>query len=388
MSEFIYLDHAATTPLDPAVLAAMQPYFTELFYNPSSRYAPAEANKRTLEAAREMCAAVLNARPGEIIFTSGGSESDNLALKGVIAGWKSEGQERRHLITTPVEHHAVLYAAKNLEEQGYEVTYLPVDRTGRVDPAEVERAIRPDTALISIMTANNEIGTLQPIAEIGQIARRYGIPFHTDAVQAAEALDLDVEALQVDLLSLSAHKFYGPRGAGLLYVRRGTPFASQIQGGEQERNRRAGTENLPGIVGLATALRLAYQSMEENNQRLIALRDKLIAGICERVPGAILTGAEAALRLPNHASFCFRDIYGETILLSLEERGILCSSGSACAAGSTEPSHVLTAIGIDEELARTAVRFTLGRATTEAEIDYVLRVLPEVLESLRVAETF
>jgi cysteine desulfurase len=382
MSDYIYLDHAATTPLDPAVLAAMQPYFTELFYNPSSRYAPAEANKRTLDSAREICASLLNARPGEIIFTSGGSEGDNLALKGVVAGWKILGEERRHLITTQVEHHAVLYTAKNLEEQGYEVTYLPVDSAGRVDPAEVERAIRPDTALISVMLANNEVGTIEPVAEIGQIAHRHGVPFHTDAVQAAGALSLDVEALQVDLMSLSAHKFYGPRGVGLLYLRRGTPFASQIQGGSQERNRRAGTENLPGIIGMAAALRLAYTNPAETNRRLTGLRDKLIIGVRQRVPGALLTGAEPPLRLPNHASFCFRDIYGETVLLGLEEHGILCSSGSACAAGSTEPSHVLTALGLDEDLAKTAVRFTLGRHTTTAEIDHVLTVLPEVVNNL------
>jgi cysteine desulfurase len=232
------------------------------------------------------------------------------------------------------------------------------------------------------MAANNEIGTLEPIAEIGEIARRHKIPFHTDAVQAAGAFSLDVEALHLDLLSLSAHKFYGPRGVGLLYLRRGTPFASQIQGGSQERNRRAGTENLPGIVGMATALRLAYTDLEQHNRRLGYLRDKLIAGVLNGVPGAILTGAEPPLRLPNHASFCFRGINGETLLLGLEERGILCSSGSACAAGSSEPSHVLTALGLEEELARTAVRFTLGRSTTAAEIDRVLTVLPEVVENL------
>ncbi|MEI6043596.1 MAG: cysteine desulfurase family protein [Chloroflexota bacterium] len=380
MADFIYLDHAATTPLDPVVLATMQPYFTELFYNPSSHYAPAEANRRTLDAAREVCATLLNVRPSEIIFTSGGSESDNLALKGVMAGWKNLGMERRHLITTPVEHHAVLYAAKNLEEQGYEVTYLPVDHTGRIDPAHVEQAIRPDTALISVMTANNEIGTLEPIAEIGKIAHHYGIPFHTDAVQAAGLLALDLAALNLDLLSLSAHKFYGPRGVGLLYLRRGTPFASQIQGGSQERHRRAGTENLPGIVGLATALRLAYRDLEENKRHVTRLRDKLIAGVAERLPRAMLTGAEPPLRLPNHASFCFREVNGEAILLGLEEYGILCSSGSACAAGSTEPSHVLTALGLDEGLARTAVRFTLGRTTTAAEIECLLSILPEVVE--------
>jgi len=388
VNEYIYLDHAATTPLDPVVLGAMQPYFTDLFYNSSSSYGPAQANKSSLDAARELCASILNARPGEIIFTSGGSESDNLALKGVLAGWLKLGkaQERRHLITTPVEHHAVLYSARNLEEEGYNVTYLAVDATGRVDPAEVEEvlALHPDTALISIMLANNEIGTIQPVAEIGRLARRHGVPFHTDAVQAAGLLSLDVEALNVDLLTLSAHKFYGPKGVGLLYLRRGTPFASQIQGGSQERNRRAGTENLPGIIGLAEALRLAYANLERNTYQLEALRDSLIAGVLERVPGAILTGARMGLRLPNHASFCFNAIFGETILLSLEERGILCSSGSACAAGSTEASHVLLALGLDEETARTAVRFTLGRDTTQAEIEYVLKVLPQVIDNFQV----
>ncbi len=379
MNDFIYLDHAATTPLDPVALAAMQPYFSEMFYNPSSRYAPAEANHRALEAARQECATVLNARPGEVVFTSGGSESDNLALKGVMAGWKQFGQTKRHLITTSIEHHAILYAAQNLQEQGYEVTWLPVDRQGRVDPAAVEQAIRPDTGLISVMLANNEIGTLEPIAEIGQIARQHRIPFHTDAVQAAGLLSLDVEALNVDLLSLSAHKFYGPRGVGLLYVRRGTPFASQIQGGEQERSRRAGTENLPGIIGMTIALRRAQANFEQTSLRLASLRDRLIMEVLATVPGAILTGAEASQRLANHASFCFEGIFGETVLLGLEERGILCSSGSACAAGSTEPSHVLMALGLDEELARTAVRFTLGRSTSAAEIERVLEVLPGVI---------
>ncbi len=379
MNEFIYLDNAATTPLDPQVLAAMQPYFSQAFYNPSSSYAPAQSNKRALETARESCAQILNARPGEIIFTSGGSESDNLALKGVIEGWQLFGKARRHIITTPVEHHAILNVAKYLEGQGYSVTYLPVDEVGRVDPVEVEKAIRPDTALISVMLANNEIGTIQPIAEIGQIARRHAIPFHTDAVQAAGLLSLDVEALNVDLLSLSAHKFYGPRGVGLLYVRRGIPFASQIQGGSQERDRRAGTENLPGIIGLAAALKLAQAQIEQVVPQLTSLRNKLIAGVLASVPEATLTGAEAGGRLPNHASFCFNNIYGETILLGLEEQGVLCSSGSACSADSNEPSHVLTAIGIDEDLARTAVRFTLGRHTSEAEINRVLEILPQVV---------
>ncbi len=380
----IYLDYASTTPLDPAVLGAMAPYFTERFYNPSSRYGPASANSRDLETARGVVAGLLNARPAEIIFTSGGSEGDNLALKGVMEGWRQLGQsDRNHLITAPTEHHANLYTAHWLEQQGYRVTFLPVDSAGRVDPAEVEAAITPQTGLISLMLANNEIGTVQPIARIGELARERGIPFHTDAVQAAGQIPLDVAALKVDLLTLAAHKFYGPKGVGLLYVRRGTPLAAQVQGGSQERNRRAGTENLPGIIGLTAALKLATERLSYEAPRLAALRDHLIAGVRERLPQAFLTGAEPPDRLPGHASFCFREVGGETILLSLEEHGILCSSGSACAAGSTDPSHVLTALGLTEELAHTAVRFTLGRATTLAQIDYVLEILPQVIGDLQ-----
>ncbi len=382
--KLIYLDNAATTPLDPAVLAAMAPYFSERFYNASSRYAPAIANSRDLTAARTVVAELLNARSSEIVFTSGGSEGDNLALRGVLEGWADLGQpERNHLITTPVEHHANLYAAQRLEEKGYRVTYLPVDGAGRVDPAEVQRAITPQTALISVILANNEIGTIQPIAEIGRIARAQGVPFHTDAVQAAGQMQLDVESLNVDLLTLAAHKFYGPKGVGLLYVRRGTPLAAQTRGGAQERSRRAGTENMPGIIGLAAALKLATERLDYDVPRYTALRDRLINGVRAALPEALLTGAEPPDRLPGHASFCFRDVEGETILLGLEERGILCSSGSACAAGSTEPSHVLTAIGLSDELAHTAVRFTLGRSTTWEQINYVLEVLPQVIGGLR-----
>lgn len=381
--EYIYLDHAATTPLDPAVLAAMTPFFSVAFYNPSSSYGPAKTNHKTLETARATCAAILGAQPGEIIFTSGGSESDNLALKGVLEGWEVFGKPRRHIITTPVEHHAILHPVQRLAEQGYEVTYLPVDAAGRVDPQDLEAAIRPDTALVSIIAANNEIGTIQPLAELGEITRRHKVPFHTDGVQAAGMLELNLAELKVDLFSLSAHKFYGPRGVGLLYVRRGIPFAPQILGGEQERNRRAGTENLPGIIGLATALKLAYQDHAATAARLAWLRDRLISGVLEHVPGAILTGAAGPDRLPNHASFCFEGVFGETILLELEQAGILCSSGSACAAGSNEPSHVLLALGFDEDLARTAVRFTLGRETTPAEIDRVLAVLPGIITNLQ-----
>ncbi len=383
MDNYIYLDNAATTPLDPAVLATMAPYFTERFYNPSSRYAPAQNNKRVLDSAREGVARILNARPNEIIFTSGGSESDNLALKGVAYARRTRNPKLNHIITTSIEHHAVLYAAKNLEEHGFKVTYLPVDRQGRVTATQVAAAIRPETALISVMLANNEVGTIQPIAEIGSIARKAGIPFHTDAVQAAGALSLDVEALQVDLLSISAHKFYGPKGIGALYLRRGTPFEPQIQGGEQERNRRAGTENLPEIVGLVASLTLAYRNLAENNRHLVELRDKLIREVLENNSGAMLNGAHPPERLPANASFCFEGINGETILLELENRGILCSSGSACAAGSSDPSHVLMAMGYTEDLAHTAVRLTLGKQTTLAEIEKVIKALPEVINLLR-----
>lgn len=382
-NEYIYLDHAATTPLDPAVLAAMTPYFSAAFYNPSSSYGPAKTNKKTLDTARASIAALLGVQPGEIIFTSGGSESDNLALKGVLEGWESFGKLRRHLITTPVEHHAILNPAHHLAEQGYDVTFLPVDAAGRVDPQDLEAAIRTDTALVSIIAANNEIGTIQPLGELAEITRRHKVPFHTDGVQAAGMLPLDLADLQVDLFSLSAHKFYGPRGVGLLYARRGIPFAPQILGGEQERNRRAGTENLPGIVGMAVALQLAYHDLPQTTARLTRLRDRLINGVLQTVPGAILTGARGGERLPNHASFCFEGVFGETILLELEQAGILCSSGSACAAGSNEPSHVLLALGFDEDTARTAVRFTLGRSTTQAEIDRVLEVLPGIITNLQ-----
>jgi cysteine desulfurase len=358
----------------------MSPYFTDYFYNAGSRYAPAETNKQVLSQARETVASILRVRPAEIIFTSGGSESDNLALKGVAYAQKQRGRD--HIITSPTEHHAVLHTTKYLEEQGFKVTYLPVDKEGRIAPQTLKEAITPQTGLISLMYANNEVGTVYPIAEFAKIAREAKIPFHTDAVQAGGALPLDVEMLNVDLLSLSAHKFYGPKGVGALFLRRGTPFEPQIHGGEQERNRRAGTENMPGIVGLAAALELAYRNLAETNRQLIALRDRLIEGVLTNIPNARLTGAPPPDRLPNHASFCFAGVNGETILLSLEERGVLCSSGSACAAGSSDPSHVLTAMGYPEELAYTAVRLTLGKTTTVEQIDYTIKALKTVIESL------
>lgn len=380
--DLIYLDYAATTQLDPAVLEIMQPYFTQHFYNASSRYAPAISNKRVLETMRQQVGEILGASSGEIIFTSGGSESDNLALKGVAFAQQAQG--RNQIITTPIEHHAVLNTVKFLEEHhGFEVVWLPVNHEGLVDPADVEAAITPRTALISVMYANNEIGTIEPIAKIGEIARAHQIPFHSDAVQAGGKLPLQVKDLNVDLLSLSAHKFYGPKGVGLLYVRRNVPFLPQIQGGEQERGRRAGTENLPGIVGFTAALQLAYSQLAANNQHLTALSEKLITGVQARVPNAILTGAIAPNRLQGLVSFCFEQVEGEAVLVGLEEQGILCSSGSACAAGSTEASHVLTALGLSDELAHTAVRFSLGRSTNAAHIERVLDVLPQVIEQFR-----
>jgi cysteine desulfurase len=378
MEDEIYLDYAATTPLAPAVLAAMTPYFTERFYNASSRYAPATDNKRDLENLRSQVAALFGASAGEIIFTSGGSESDNLALKGVAFAQQAKG--RTQIITTPIEHHAVLNTAKFLEEyHGFEVVWLPVTAEGKVDPQSVAAALTTRTALVSVMYANNEVGTIEPIAEIGRITHGAGVPFHTDAVQAGGVLPLDVNDLNVDLLSLSAHKFYGPKGVGLLYVRRGTPFLAQMQGGEQERGRRAGTENLANIAGLVAALQRAYYNLARHTQHLTSLRDRLITDVRKLVPNAILTGAEAPDRLPGHASFCFEGVEGEAVLVGLEEHGILCSSGSACAAGSTDPSHVLLALGFSEELAHTAVRFTLGNATTLAQIERVLEVLPQVI---------
>jgi cysteine desulfurase len=383
VSDYIYLDNAATTPLDPAVLEAMYPYFTDRFFNASSRYEPAQSNRRALETARETVAKILKARPAEIIFTSGGSESDNLAIKGVAYARRARNPQLNHIITSSIEHHAVLYTARYLEERGFRVTYLPVDRQGRVDPEQVHAALSPDTALVSIMLANNEVGTIQPIREIGKITRKAGVPFHTDAVQAAGTLTLDVEELNVDLLSLSAHKFYGPKGVGALYVRRGIPFEPQTQGGEQERGRRAGTENLPGVIGMAAALQLAYQNLAENNRRIETLRDYLVSQVLERVPDTILNGAPSPERLPSNASFCFKGINGETILLEMENRGILCSSGSACAAGSSEPSHVLMAMGYSEELAYTAVRITLGKDIIRVDIEKTINTIIEITNALQ-----
>lgn len=380
--EIIYLDHAATTPVDPRVVEAMLPYWTEQYGNPSSLYSPGRAAARALESARETVASILHCEPREVIFTSCGTESDNLAIRGVAFARRAAGKGN-HIITSSVEHHAVGHTVEQLAKHfGFEATFLPVDQYGVVDPDEVRKAIRKDTVLISIMYANNEIGTIEPIAEIGAIAREHGIPFHTDAVQAGGALSLDVNALNVDLLSLSAHKFYGPKGVGVLYARRGVSFWPMQTGGGQERNRRAGTENLPYIVGLATALRLAYEELEEHNARLVRLRDRLIQGVLGNIPDSRLTG-HPTNRLPNSASFTFRGIEGESILLNLDMEGICASSGSACTSASLEPSHVLLALGLPHEVAHGSLRLTLGRSNTEEQVDRVLEVLPGIVQKLR-----
>lgn len=379
MPEIVYLDHAATTPVAPAVLEAMLPFFREKFANPSSLYGPAREVRRAIDQARDTVARVLGARSSEIIFTSGGTESDNLAIKGVAFANRHRGN---HIITSRVEHHAVLHTCEYLEKFGFRVTYLPVDRTGRVDLNALEDALDDQTILVSIMYANNEVGTIQPIKEIAQLLRPRGIIFHTDAVQAAGALPLNVDDLGVDLLSLSAHKFYGPKGAGVLYVRRGVTFWPQQHGGGQERGRRAGTENVPGIVGLAKALELAEQNRPQYVAHCRALRDRLIQGVLERIPGAVLTG-HPTQRLPNNASFCLEGIDAESLLLMLDRRGVCASSGSACTSGSLEPSHVLLAMGVQSPLALGSLRLTVGLDNTPEQIDRALDILVESVQKLR-----
>ena len=379
MMNRIYLDHAATTAVSPEVLREMLPCMTECFGNAASIHGTGREAHRALDRARKQVAAVLGAQPQEIYFTSGGSESDNWAVKGVA--WAARGRGK-HVITSAVEHHAVLNACAWLEGMGFEVTRLPVDALGRVDPDSVARAVRPDTVLISVMTANNEIGTLQPIREIGEIARSRGVPFHTDAVQAAGHIPVNVEELQVDLLSLSAHKFHGPKGVGVLYVRRGTKLDSLIHGGAQERGLRAGTPNVPGAVGLAKALELASASLPESADRVRALRDQLIREIRARIPDAVLNG-DPERRLPGNVHFSFPGVDGEALLLRLDLAGIACSGGSACTSGAQEPSHVLAAIGQTPELAKGGLRMTLGEENTPEEIKEVLRVLPEIVQDLK-----
>jgi len=358
----------------------MLPYLAERYGNASSIYRLGQEARKAIDEARADVAQILNCTPREMIFTSCGSESDNLAIRGITFLNRDKGN---HIITSPIEHHAVSHTCEQLEKHfGFQVTYLPVDKYGHVDPAEVEKAITEKTILITIMYANNEVGTIEPIAEIGEIARAHKIPFHTDAVQAGGALDLDVEALNVDLLSLSAHKFYGPKGVGVLYLRRGVRLLPTQTGGAHELNRRAGTEDVAGIVGLATALKLAQEHRGENNRKLIALRDRLIEGVLSSLPDTQLTGHPEE-RLPNNASFTINYVEGEGMLLGLDMMGIAASSGSACTSASLEPSHVLLAMGIPPEVAHGSLRLTLGHENSEEDVDYLLEVLPGIVERLR-----
>ena len=381
----IYMDHAATTPVRKEVLEAMLPYFGGSFGNPSSIYTMAQEARKAVDDSRETIAHILGARVSEIVFTSGGTESDNAALKGAAFALRHLGD---HIITSSIEHHAVLHTCHQLEQFGVKVTYLPVDRHGLVDPDDVGRAITDKTVLVSVMLANNEIGTIEPVPEIARVVkdearrREQTIVMHTDAVQAAGSLDLNVKSLGVDLLSLSSHKLYGPKGVGALYVKRGTPFEPQQMGGGQERQRRSGTENVPGIVGMGEAMRLATEERDEVSSRCIRLRDKIIAGIQEMVDRAHLNG-HPTLRLPNNLNISFEAVEGEPILLGLDFAGICASSGSACSSASLEPSHVLLAIGRPADLAQGSLRITLGRDNTEDEVDYLLSVLPDLVNRLR-----
>ena len=379
--ERIYLDYAATTPLDPRVLEAMMPYMTEHFGNPNSIHSFGREARRAIDEAREKIAQLLNCQPSEIVFTSGGTESDNLALRGVAEAYRHKGN---HIVTTAIEHHAVLRTCKALEDMGFFVTYLPVDEHGLVSPEQVAEAVNERTILVSVMHANNEIGTIEPIAEIVRAVKekRPDTIVHTDAVQTVGHIPVDIQELGVDLLSFSAHKFYGPKGIGGLFVRKGVRFVPQITGGGQERNRRSGTENVAAIVGMAKALELAVEEMPTELPRLQALRDELITGVLSRIPETRLNG-HPTLRLPHNANFSFRGIEGEALLLQLDLNGIAASSGSACSSGSLEPSHVLLALGLDYELAIGSLRITLGRFTTREHILRLLDLLPKVVEKLR-----
>lgn len=376
-----YLDYAATTPVDERVLAAMMPYFRMSFGNPSSVHFFGQQAESALEEARYTVAHLLNARAEEIIFTACGTESDNLALRG--AAWAQKRKGRRHILISPVEHHAVLHTAHQLADlYGFEVEQLPVDEFGRVDPADVAAFIRPETAIVSVIYANNEIGTINPIAEIGAVCRERGVPFHTDAVQAAAHLPMDVDAEKIDLLAIGAHKFYGPKGVGVLYARRGTELVETLTGGKQEHAMRAGTQNVPYIVGLAQALQLAQEGWEERAKRLIPMRDRIIGTVLEEIPGTQLTGHPVD-RLPNHASFVFEDVDGNTLVQMLDASGFACSSGSACKTGSPQPSEVLTAMGFSRPWALGSLRVTIGNETAPDQIESFLAVLPGLVKRVR-----
>jgi len=379
MSKRIYLDYAATTPCDPLVLKAMEPYFFEQFGNPSSIHAFGQEAKKAIEDSRETLASFLGAKADEIVFTSGGTESNNFAITGAAYALEKKGD---HIITSSIEHHAVTEPCKLLEKRGFKVTYLKVDRYGLVSPEDVKKAMTDKTILISIMHANNEIGTIEPIAEIGRIAREKGVYFHTDAVQTTGHIPINVNELNVDLLSLSAHKFYGPKGVGALYIRKGTRIETFLRGGDQEKGRRASTHNTPGIAGLGKAVELCRDNMEKETRFQVRLRDKLIKELPNAINEIFLNG-HPAQRLPNNVNFSIKYIEGESILLNLDLLGIAASTGSACTSTSLEPSHVLLAIGLPHEIAHGSLRITLGRWTKEEEIDYLLKQLPPVVEKLR-----
>ena len=375
----IYADHAATTPMSEAAIQAMTRCMREEYGNPSSLYRIGQQAKETLEQAREEIASMIGAQPREIYFTSGGSEADNQAIRSAALSGKKKG--KTHIISTAFEHHAVLHTLNTLKQDGFDITLLPVHENGIVVPAEVEAAIRPDTCLVTIMYANNEIGTIQPIAEIGAVCRSHGVLFHTDAVQAAGPLPIDVQAENIDYLSASAHKFHGPKGVGFLYARRGVPLIPLIDGGAQERGRRAGTENVPGIAGMAAALKETVAARDAENARLTVLRDRLIAGLAE-IPHSALNG-DAEKRLPGNVSFCFEGIEGESLLLLLDEKGISASSGSACTSGSLDPSHVLLAIGRIHDVAHGSLRLTLGRDNTPGDVEFIIAAVKDVVSYLR-----
>ncbi len=379
MDKLIYFDNAATTPVRKEVLDTILPYFSEHYGNASSVYSIARESKKAIDKAREQVANALGAEPAEIFFTAGGSESDNWALKGIAESMSSKG---KHIITSVIEHHAILHTCEYLESKGFEVTYLPVDEYGKIRIEDLKAAIRPDTILISIMFANNEIGTIEPIAEIGKIAKEKGIYFHTDAVQAVGHVKIDVKEMNIDMLSLSGHKLGAPKGIGALYIRKGVKLKSFIHGGAQERGRRAGTENVPGIVGLGKAIEIAVNEMDEVTPKLIKMRDKLITELTSKISHTKLNGHPVD-RLPGNVNLSFEFIEGESMLLFLDMNGICASSGSACTSGSLDPSHVLLSIGLPHEKAHGSLRLTLGHMNTEEEVDYIIEKLPPIVQRLR-----
>lgn len=375
----IYMDNSATTPVDPRVFQAMKPYLTEEFGNPSSIHRMGQAARNGIETAREQVARLINASPKEIIFTSGGTEADNLAILGLLETMPPQGQ---NIISSAIDHHAVLDTINHLSRVGYDVTVLPVNRYGMVEPETLQKALKPNTVLVSIMHANNEVGTIQPVKQLAAIARRAGAIFHTDAVQSVGRIPVDVEDLGVDMLSCSSHKFYGPKGVGCLYIKKGTPLIRRVYGGSQERKLRTGTENVPGIVGLGMAAEIAKDVMDESIKQLQDLALDLSTRLLKEIPGAVLTG-DPVHRIPGHVSLCFKEVEGESILMMLDQAGIMASGGSACTSGSLDPSHVLMALGLPREVANGSIRLSLGRFNTRDDVDYVVETLPGIIERLR-----